>query len=64
MDVPRGGFLRGGRNAERTGRTRRFLRSLIQQGRRRVGRGGVQDERARDVVAEGARAIFGRRRRG
>lgn len=63
MDTPKGGFLRGGRDAERTGRARRIGRSVIQQARRLFGRGGVQDERARDIVAEGARAVFGRRRR-
>jgi len=62
MDVPRGGFLRGGRGAQRVGRARRFVRSLIEGQRRRVGRGGVQGERARDIIREGARGLFRRNR--
>ena len=64
MDVPKGGFLQGGRDAERVGRGRRIGRSVLQTLRRAVGMGAAPDERARDVAAEGARAIIGRRRRG
>lgn len=62
MDVPKGGFLLGGRGAQRFNRARRTARSLVQAGRRRVGRGGGQDERVRDIVREGARALFRRNR--
>lgn len=64
MDVPKTGFLRRTLGAERAGRGRRFVRSVLQLGRRRVGRGGVQGERARDIVKEGGRAIFRRGRPG
>lgn len=62
MDIPRGGFLRGGRNAARVSRPRRITRSILQQARRAVGRGGAPDERVRDIVQEGRRARFGRGR--
>lgn len=62
MDVPKGGFLKGGRGATRINRARRTARSLIQTGRRRVGRGRAPDERVRDIVREGARALFRRNR--
>jgi hypothetical protein len=56
MDIPRRGFLRGGRDAVRTNRFRRTARSLAQQARRAVGFGGVPDERVRDIIGEGRRA--------
>lgn len=63
MDIPRRGFLRGGRDAVRTSRPRRIARSLAQQARRVVGRGAAPDERVRDIVTEGRRARrFGRER--
>lgn len=55
MDVPRVGFGRG-RGAQRVSRARRFARSVIQAGRRRIGRGGVQEETAGQVAREAARA--------
>ena len=48
MDVPKTGFLRRVLGAERAGRVRRLTRSILQTGRRRLGRGGVQGERGRD----------------
>ena len=50
MDVPKTGFLRRTLGAERAGRGRRFVRSLVQAGRRRFGRGGVGGERPGDIV--------------
>lgn len=64
MDVPRNGFLRRTLGAERAGRLRRFARSVLQTGRRRLGRGGVQGERPGDIVREGGRALFRRVRGG
>ena len=64
MDVPKTGFLRRVLGAERAGRVRRTARSILQTGRRRLSRGGVQGERARDIVREGGRAIFRRGRPG
>jgi len=61
MDIPRRGFLRGRRGAQRVGKRRRTARSLIQAGRRRGGR-NVRGERARDIIREGARGIFRRNR--
>ena len=64
MDVPKTGFLRRVLGAERAGRVRRLTRSILQTGRRRLGRGGVQGERGRDIVKEGANALFRRGRPG
>jgi len=64
MDVPKTGFLRRTLGAERAGRGRRFVRSLVQAGRRRFGRGGVGGERPGDIIREGGRAIFRRGRPG
>ena len=65
MDTPKSGG-RGNRRmgARRAGRLRRTASALAQLGRRRAGRGGRQDERVRDIVAEGLGSIFRRRRRG
>ena len=61
MDVPRRGFLGGGTVAQRVGRARRIIRSGVQRLRRRGGR-NVRAERAGDIVGEGRRGRFGRRR--
>ena len=64
MDAPKTGFLKRILGAERAGRVRRLTRSILQTGRRRLGRGGVQGERGRDIVKEGANAHFRRGRPG
>ena len=64
MDVPKTGFLRRVLGAERAGRGRRLTRSILQAGRRRLGRGGVGGERPGDIVREGGRAVFRRGRPG
>ena len=64
MDVPKTGFLRRILGAERAGRVRRLTRSILQTGRRRLGRGGVQGERAGDIIREGRNALFRRSRPG
>jgi hypothetical protein len=64
MDVPKTGFLRRVLGAERAGRVRRLTRSILQTGRRRLGRGGVQGERASDIIREGGNALFRRGRPG
>jgi hypothetical protein len=46
------GSSRRERSGRRTSRLRRLARSVAQTGRRRGGRGGVQGERARDIVRE------------
>lgn len=65
MDVPKTGpFGRDELDAENPSLPRRFARSILQLGRRRLGTGGVQTERARDVAREGARRIRRRFTRG